>query len=171
MIRKLYKPYCRPPRWQAAPPEAYQLRFLSLLLLVSLFSSWKSFAPSLSYILSLFKPFRIPLLCSLSVWEEGSRLNGSQRGPWTSRGETLDLAQALNHLQISPSALSGSLLLPSSPPSFFLSLFVDSPAVDPDALLWGEQLKHAILLWKSKVRPEFILVWKSNFAYILARKE
>lgn len=105
--------------------------YSTFLLLVSLFSSWKSFVPLLTYFLpfkSLFK--NPPSLCSRSVWEEGSRLNGSQRGPWTSRGETLDLAQALNHPQISPPySLRVSSHSPPSPPSSFL---VDSPAVDPD---------------------------------------
>lgn len=66
------------------------------------------------YLVSPFKLlFKIPLLHSHSVWEEGSRLNGSQRGPWTSRGETLDLAQALNHPQISLLLSQG--LFPLSP--------------------------------------------------------
>lgn len=136
--------------WDSASPRFF------LPFLPSCFFSWflclaHKRALSPFNILSPFKLlFKIPLLCSHSVWEEGSRLNGSQRGPWTSRGETLDLTQALNHPQISQSIFLCSLRVSShssspSPPSFFLSPFVDSPAVDPDEQ--GPALRRSCKEW------------------------
>lgn len=118
---------------------------------------------SLFYILSPFKLLfqNPPSLLSVWVRKKGSWLNGSQRGPWTSRlsrererKRNPGLGPSLKSPPNFPSILLCSLRVSShcsspSLPSFFLSPFVDSPAVDPDerGLHWGDSCKE----WESEM--------------------